>query len=58
MFQKIGYSLLENNTKIYHTKNYDNELFYLNYVIDMGIYQDKYLNIAFSYFEYTSIQKH
>lgn len=49
---KIGYSLLENNTKIYHTKNYDNELFYLNYVIDMGIYQDKYLNIAFSYFEY------
>ncbi len=54
---KIGYSFLENNTKIYHTKNNDNELFTLNYVIDMGVYQDKYLNIAFSYFEYLGTNK-
>jgi predicted Zn-dependent peptidase len=49
---KIGYSLINDDIKLYYTKNNDNELFDLNYVFDLGSYQDKYLNLAFSYLEY------
>ncbi len=54
---QIGYTLLDNNTKMYYTKNNDNELFDLNYVIDMGSYHDKYLNLASSYLEYLGTDK-
>lgn len=54
---QIGYSLINNDTKMYYTKNNDNELFDLSYVIDMGTYQDKYLNIASSYLEYLGTDK-
>ncbi len=46
------------NTKVYYTKNEDNELFNLRYVIDMGIYHDKYLNLASTYLEYLSTGKY
>ncbi|MFA7600461.1 MAG: insulinase family protein, partial [Bacteroidales bacterium] len=55
---KIGYTMINDDIKIFYTKNYDNELFQLNYVYDLGSYQDKYLNLAFSYIEYLGTDKY
>ncbi|MDD4208841.1 MAG: insulinase family protein [Bacteroidales bacterium] len=54
---KVGYLMLDDYTKMFHTKNYDNELFELNYVYDIGTYHDKYLNLASSYLEYLGTDK-
>ncbi len=48
----------QNGVKVYYTKNEDNERFDLNYVIDMGIYQDYYLNMAAGYLEYLGTDKY
>ncbi|MDR2408211.1 MAG: insulinase family protein [Bacteroidales bacterium] len=42
----------QNDVKVYYTKNEDNEAFSLCYVIDMGSYQDRYLDIASDYITY------
>ncbi len=55
---KIGYSIVDGETKMFYTENKDNDLFSLSYVIDMGSYQDKYLNIASSYLEYLGTDKY
>ena len=46
------------NTKVYYTKNKENELFSMSYVIDMGSYHDKYLNLAAAYLEYLGTDKY
>lgn len=46
------------NTKVYYTPNEENELFNLNYVIDMGSFHDKYLNLAASYLEFLGTAKY
>ena len=48
----------QNDVKVYYTKNEDNERFMLNYVIEMGTYQDYYLNMAASYLEYLGTDKY
>jgi predicted Zn-dependent peptidase len=48
----------QNNVKVYYTKNEDNNAFSLHYVIDMGIYQDRYLNMASDYLEYLGTDKY
>jgi len=48
----------QNGVKVYYTKNEINELFSINYVIDMGLYQDRYLNMASSYLEYLGTDKY
>jgi len=48
----LKYYDAQNGVKLYYTKNTDNELFTVNYVVDIGMYQDKYLNMAASYLEY------
>ena len=50
--------IMPSNTKVYYTKNKDNELFSLGYVLDMGSYHDKYLNLAASYLEYLGTDKY
>ncbi len=42
----------QNGVKVYYTKNEENDLFSLNYVVDMGSYQDRYFDIAADYIEY------
>ena len=48
----------QNGVKMYYTKNDQNELFSLNYVVDMGEYQDRLLNMAASYLEYLGTDKY
>ncbi|MDR3266881.1 MAG: insulinase family protein [Tannerella sp.] len=48
----------QNGVKVYYTKNEENELFSLNYVIDIGSYQDRYLDIASDYIEYLGTDKY
>jgi predicted Zn-dependent peptidase len=48
----------QNGVKMYYTKNNENELFSLNYVVDMGVFQDKYLNMAADYLEYLGTDKY
>ncbi len=48
----------QNGVKVYYTKNDENELFNLSYVIDMGIYQDHYLEMAAGYLEYLGTDKY
>ena len=48
----------QNGVKVYYTKNEDNELFQLNYVVDMGLFQDRLLNMAAGYLEYLGTDKY
>ena len=48
----------QNDVKMFYTKNIHNEMFTLNYVVDIGSYQDKYLNMASSYLEYLGTDKY
>ena len=48
----------KNDTKVYYTKNDENELFNLSYVFDYGSYQDKYMNLASDYMEYLGTGKY
>ena len=48
----------QNDVKVYYTKNEDNERFELNYVIEIGTYQDYYLNMAANYLEYVGTDKY
>ena len=48
----------QNGVKLYYTKNDENELFSLNYVVDIGTYQDRYLNMAAGYLEYLGTDKY
>ena len=58
-FQKdIKTADAQNGVKIYYTENQDNELFDLSYVYEMGIYNDKYLNLASSYLKYLGTDKY
>ena len=48
----------QNGVKVYYTKNENNELFSLRYVIDMGTNQDAYLSMAGSYLDYLGTSKY
>jgi predicted Zn-dependent peptidase len=48
----------QNGVKVYYTKNEDNDAFSLNYVIDIGSYQDRYLDIASGYITYLGTDKY
>ncbi|MDR1458928.1 MAG: insulinase family protein, partial [Bacteroidales bacterium] len=48
----------QNGVKVYYTKNVDNEVFDLNYVIDIGSYQDRYFDIASDYITYLGTDKY
>ena len=54
----LKYYDAQNGVKLYYSKNTDNELFTINYVADIGVYQDKYLNMAASYLEYLGTDKY
>jgi predicted Zn-dependent peptidase len=54
----IQFTNAQNGVKVYYTKNEENERFDLNYVIDMGIYHDYYLNMAAGYLEYLGTDKY
>ncbi len=58
-FQKdINSVNAQNNVKVYYTKNNENELFNLSYVMNIGSYQDRYLNTAADYIEYLGTDKY
>ncbi|MBO4282274.1 MAG: insulinase family protein [Bacteroidales bacterium] len=51
-------SIQPSNTKVYYTKNKDNELFSISYISKRGLYHDKYLGIASAYLDYLGTDKY
>jgi predicted Zn-dependent peptidase len=48
----------QNGVKVYYTKNDDNDLFSLIYVVNYGTLQDRYISLASSYVEFLSTDKY
>ncbi|MDR0603948.1 MAG: insulinase family protein [Bacteroidales bacterium] len=48
----------QNDVTVYYSKNEDNEAFSLRYIIDMGVYQDRYFDIASDYITYLGTDKY
>ncbi len=54
----IAKETINNNIPFYYVENTTNELFRLNYILDMGSFSDKELNLAVNYLEYLGTDKY